>query len=442
MQTMAKPWVCSMLIFCLAALSPVQAQQPTLQLFEGGEATATFFVPVGAEEEYVLNFVTNSMAVTGNVNAITATINGGAGPQVERIEADTPQGTTLTVQATENVYEFSLGNATVSQYQALVSSLRYVSLLPNSSIDDPPRNISVVANSPTGDSDASTALLLLLPSNQFPPVISSRIVVAVDENTPNGATFGQLNAIDPDGLGVTFSFQSPSAVFAISSDGVLSVLDSGSLDFENPVQNPFQLTVIATDTDPIAPMTSEATLVINVNNVNDLPPRFTVAIYNFSVTEEVPNAEVGTIAATDEDQDPITDTLGTVFFDIQDTRPEIVDNFNLNRGTGVITVRSTGLNFENIQSYSFQVTATDGIFTDTALVQVMVIDVPDDRPVISPADKTILINLDINQREVFLTEGTGGQLMVSDSDSPFLQDGVARLSVARGATVSHEYYTV
>lgn len=437
----------------LAAYPSVEAQQqPVLQLFAGGESEVIFFVPVGAEDEYALSFVTNTVTsniITGSVDTITATLNGGAGPPERIVATEAPEGTTITSQATENVYEFQLvstGNdtVTVEQYETLLSNLRYISLLPNTSLDDPPRNITVFASGPGGVSETSTVLLQLLVSNQFAPVIMSRIVVSVRENTPNGATFAQLNATDPEGHDVVFALQPPSTVFAVTLSGVLMVLDSSSLDFENATQNPFELTVVATDTDPIAPMSSDATLIINIENVNDLPPRFTSAIYFFSVTEEVANAEVGTVAATDDDQDPNTNTFGNVFFDIQDTTAEIVDNFNINRGTGVITVRS-GLDFEEVTSYSFQVTATDGMFVDVATVQVAVIDVPDDRPVISPAEKTILINLDVNQREVFLTTGTGGLLMVSDSDSPSLQDGVARLAVGRGALVSiksHEYFGV
>lgn len=444
---MAKLWLSNMVllgaILFAAPFLPVQAQQPpVLRLFEGGQDQVPFFVPVGAGEEYTLNLATNTMSsslVTGNVNLITVTINGATEAE-EEIDADAPPSTTRNLQTNANIYEFRLvstGNTSVTteQYQSLLSSLRYVSTLPSTSIDDPPRNITVVASGPAGDSEAATALILLLISNQFPPNITLPSSVSVDENTPNGATFAQLSATDPEGLGVTF--QTESSVFALSPTGVLSVLDANSLDFET--QTSFRFTFTATDTDPIAPMSSEASLTININNVNDNPPQFTSNTYMFSVIEEVANAEVGTVLATDDDRVPNTDILGAVFFEIQDTRPEITQIFNLNRGTGVLTVRPPGLDFESVQSYTFQVSATDGIFMDTATVVVSVIDVPDDRPVISPADKTILINLDINQREVFLTEGSGGPLMVSDSDSQFLQDGEARLLVVRGATVGKSY---
>ena len=432
-------------ILLAAFLFQVEAQGPTLGLFVAGGNEATFFVYFGAEEEFMLNFVTNSdgaSLLTGTVDNITVTINGGsATPGVERIEVDAPPGTALISQTIDNVYVFRLdagGNnsATTENYRSLLLSLQYISLLPDSSRSDPPRSIVVVASGPTGDSNPATANLILVVSNEAPPVIESRITVFVSEGAANGDTFGQLNATDPDGLDVTFSFQPSSDIVAVTPNGILSVVDTDSIDYETPTERRFELTIVATDTDPISPRSSQATLIINVNNVNDNAPQFTAASYTFNVNEEAPNVEAGTLMVTDDDQEPNTNIEGTVFFFILDVRDEILQNFEINRGTGIITVGSDGLDFETTESYTFIVQATDGTFDDTATVEIQVIDIPDNRPVIIPADKTILINLDISQREVFLTEGSGGQLRVSDSDSQFLQDGIAQLTVVRGATVS------
>lgn len=420
--------------------------QPTLSLFMTGRREETFFVPVGSGEMYMLNFVTNvdgASRATGNIESITVTLNGGSGAsEVERIEADASPGTSITVQAVDDVYEFRLlatgsNNVTTEDYQNLLASLRYISTLPNTTLQDPPRNITVVANGPTESSESSTALLVLLISNQASPIIEQRITTSVSENAANGEIFAQLTATDPDGLDVTFTFQSVSTIFELTLGGVLSVLDTNGLDYEDPSQRRFELTIVATDTDPISPMSSEATLIIVVDNANDNAPSFTSTSYTFSVNEEVANVEVGTLSATDDDQEPRTNTLGTVFFDFLNPSNVILQNFDINRGTGVITVREPGLDFESVQVYNFDVEVSDGIFSDTATIEVQVEDIPDNRPVITPAEKNILIDLDTNQREVLLTEGSGGPLVVSDSDSPFLQDGVARITVVRGATVRY-----
>ena len=430
------------ILLLVAVKQGVEAQRPVLNLFQGGGDEATFLVPFGSGEPYTLRLVTNTVQanlVTEPVERITVTINGGS--DTDRIEADPPSGTSISLNTVNNQYEFELvatggEPATTEQYQGLLASLRYVSTLSNDSLLAPPPNITIIAASGNVSSEPATARLLLVPSNRLPPSVELRIPASVNENAQTGASVTQLNATDPEGQGVTYSFQTASSVFSVSSDGLVTVLDPSSLDYETPSQRRFDLVIIVADRDPISPMTSETTLAITVNNVNDNPPRFTARIYNFSVTEGVANVEVGTISATDEDQEPNTNTLGIVFFEIVNPSSEIVQNFQLNRGTGIITVQDPGLDFESIQAYSFQVQATDGTFTDTATVQVRVIDIPDNRPVISPATKTILIDLDVRQRQVFLTEGSGGQLMVSDSDSQFLQDGVATLTVTRGPLVN------
>jgi hypothetical protein len=432
-------------LWCLVLLTllghQVAAQPPALSIFEGGENEATFFVYFGAQELSTLNFVTNTDAVSlvlGQVDNITVTINGGsADPTVERIEANVPTGILVNLQDRGSVYEYSSvgSGVTAAEYRSLLMSIRYVSMLPISSSDDSPRSVSLVASGPDGDSGVQLARLVLVVSNDDPPSIASRITVSVDESTANGASFATINATDPDGLDVTFSFESASTVFAITPGGVLSVLDTAGIDYENSTLRRFELVVVATDTDPISPRSSQADLVINVNNANDNPPQFTSPVYTFTVNEEAANVEVGTLSATDNDQEPITNTLGTVFFFILDTRAEIVQNFDLNRATGIISVRS-GLDFETTEVFTFQVQANDGVFDDTATVVVEVIDIPDNRPVITPSSKTILINLDINQREIYLTNGTGGQLRVDDPDSQFLQDGVAQIAVSRAGTVS------
>ena len=428
------------LFLIVISFTVVCSQRPTLNFFQAGTDTSVQLVPVQPAEPYVLNFVTNTdttSLVTGTVDSITATLNGGTGVSLtERFEADAPPGTSLTTQTTDDVSTFRLvsttsANVTIEQYQSLVASLRYISLLPSTAFDEAQRNITVVANGPAGSSLPATVLLMLVPSNLAPPSIDARITVAVSESVVDGTIFAIVNAIDPEGLDVVFSFPTSSSIFAITPSGNLLVLNSSSLDYESQTQRRFELTVVARDTDPISPMSAEATLVINVENANDNAPQFTAAEYTFSVTEEVPNAIVGTIAATDVDQEPSTNTLGNVFFDIINPSNEIIQNFNLNRGTGVISVQPPGLDFEAVESYTFQVQATDGIFTDTATIQVMVIDTSDNRPVITPTEKDILINLDTNQRNVLLTEGSGGPLNVRDVDSQFLQDGRARLSVGR-----------
>jgi len=178
--------------------------------------------------------------------------------------------------------------------------------------------------------------------------------------------------------------------------------------------------------DPITPLSSESTLEISLTDENDNPPQFVQATYSFDVVEEALNAVVGTVSATDRD------TVGTLMYDFVDITTGAT--FVINRATGLINVRTT-LDYEVQTVFTFNVIVSDGISTDQASVTVNVINLADNRPVITPTVSTILLNLDTGEREVFLSNGTGGPHRVED-DSTTLQSGTASIFVLRNGVVS------
>ncbi len=420
-----------------------EGQSPVLNIF-GVNREAIFVVSVGSNMPFELSLFdsVDEVTLSGSVSSVVVNINGGSDNSlIESVMSRTPVNTSLSVDisATNDVYTFQLvasGSRVIQaeDYRALVASFVYVSNLTNDAISDPPRNLTITAVGPDGASQPATAVLQLLMANQEPPTIDSRVTAMVDEGSPNGHPVVQLSAVDPEGLAVVFSLVGSSSVFAVSPAGLVTVTDMNQLDYEVSAQRLFTVTVAAADTDPVSPMTSQTTVAISVNNINDNPPRFTAAIFNFSVTEAVPDAEVGTLTATDSDLEVTTNNLFYDFSNLISGSP-IAQSFQINRITGVITARPPGLDFEVTQSFQFDVSVSDGLFSDTATVNVQVIDTPDNRPVISPATKMILVDLDSNQREVFLTSGSGGSLIVSDSDSPILRGGTAAMFLVSGSQV-------
>ena len=417
---------------------------PVLSVFQGLENEAVFVVPVGSGETYTLNLFNDDDAavLTGNVDSVVVTLNGGSELLLESIEADAPPNTTLSQETINGMYIFHLsasggGTVQTKDYQSLITSLRYVSTLGIDSLSDGSRNITIIAMLSGNSSAPGTAVLMLLMANQHPPVVQAMITTSIDEGVANGSLVIQLAAQDPEGLVVIFSFSTPSPAFSISFSGSITVMDTSLLDYETSSQRLFTLGIMVADTDSISPMTSEAQVTININNINDNPPAFSMSSFNFSVNEAVSNAIVGTLVATDRDVEEYT---GNLFFDLLDLgNNDIMQRFQVNRETGVITVLPPGLDFEVTEAFSFGVRVNDRQFIDTAIVNVMVIDIPDNRPVISPANKTILIDLDSAQREIFLTDGSGGSLTVSDSDSATLQDGRATLMVVNGTQVCRKH---
>ena len=76
------------------------------------------------------------------------------------------------------------------------------------------------------------------------------------------------------------------------------VTTSGHIDRE--VQGLYQLEIVATDQGS-PPLISMTTLTINITDLNDNPPVFSRAEYQFTTAENFPPAAIGTIFANDSD---------------------------------------------------------------------------------------------------------------------------------------------
>ena len=414
------------------------AQSLELDLFSNGGSEATFLVPAGVGEPFQLQLATNQRTeqlVTGDVTGIEVELNGGQDDiDVERIATDEALGTAVTISITGQLYRYVLsGSASASNYSALLSTLTYVSNLTSDALGDPPRNITITAFNSNRTAVTAVANIMLIPGNLEDPVFASDpIEVDLEENTGLGGFVATIQATDPEGRQVTYSFEQPHPLFGITPSGEVKVLISEGLDYENETNRVFRLTVFAHDTDPISPRTSNATLVISLTNTNDNPPAFTQSVYTFSVVEEAAGAFVGTVEATDADGTDLNDLR----FNFQLASTGLI--FNLNRESGDISVRS-GLDYEDSTTHTFQVIVTDSLFTASTQVVVSVIDIADNRPVTAPAEKTIIVNLDSGVNEIPLNGGTGGPLVVSD-DSATLVRGYANITVRRAGAPALESF--
>lgn len=414
----------------LLTLQQIAAQNTVLNLFSNGGDEAVVFVPVGAGEPFELRLATNprtEQLVTGDVMGIEVQLNSGmlADTNVESIMIDEDAvGLPIIINIEDQIYRYVLGGMpSAANYSVLLSTLTYVSNFTSEALNDPPRNITISAVGSNFTQVTAVANVMLIPANLEDPVFASDpIEVDLEENTGNGGLVTTVTAMDPEGRQVTYTFMESSSVFSISSAGEVRVLDSTVLDYEDENNRVFRLTVVATDTDPISPRSSDATLVISLTNANDNPPVFTQTAYSFNVVEEATGAIVGSIAATDADGD-----LNSLRYDFSDASTGLT--FNLNSGTGEISVRSA-LDYEVRMDHSFQVQVSDSLFTATAQVVVNVTDIRDNRPVTAPADKTIIVDLDFGDNQISLNEGTGGPLVVSD-DSLALVSGYADITVLR-----------
>ena len=157
---------------------------------------------------------------------------------------------------------------------------------------------------------------------------------------------------DPDG-GVT----SPTWSWASStwSTGTFTTISSASSAIYTPVQGDLgrYLKASVTYTDSLGSgKTAEMTLVFEV--VANPPPRFFPNSVTLAVDENATTGTVGTVAATDPDNDAITYSVGG--FD----EVAFSEDFSLDSTSGMITVNSDAtIDYESKSSYRFEITATD-----------------------------------------------------------------------------------
>src|SRR5262249_25132263 len=137
-------------------------------------------------------------------------------------------------------------------------------------------NVTVTATADTNPAQVSTQDLTInvTPVNESTPVFANASpTFTIDENSANGTVVGGVSATDADlpAQTVTYSITGGNARggFAINATtGEITVANSAVLNFE--VTPTFTLTVQATDNGAPA-LTADATVVINLNNLNEGP---------------------------------------------------------------------------------------------------------------------------------------------------------------------------
>lgn len=424
---------CSVLVLLLSLVAGSLAQAPILHLFHDEPLQASFHVPVDSGTVSLL-LATNpnkSALVTGPVDRIEVQLAGAmAGEGIEV----THESVLIQLSPQYYVFTFPSTLASLENFNSLLATLRYVSSnLTVDSLSQTSRNVTIVAFNNTTASDPAVANIQLQRANTGAPdfnQVSYSIAIREDASNDDLVT-SDISATDPEGLAVVYSFADSefSNAFSINpTSAEVRVANTTLLDFETT--SSVSVTVLASDSDPIARLTSSAQLVVELTNVNDNPPRFSAPTYTYEVPEESLQALVGFVAATDADE------LGGLEYGFVDA--EISGDFAINRGTGVISVRST-LDYERVPSYTFTVQVSDGSFFDTAVVTVNVVDVADNRPVLTPFSSNIYLDLDRGERDAVLSAGDGGTHRVED-DSTALGNGSARVYVVRNRAVRRFSY--
>ncbi|XP_061191904.1 cadherin-23-like isoform X2 [Saccostrea echinata] len=172
--------------------------------------------------------------------------------------------------------------------------------------------------------------------------------------------------------------------FQIPDSSVGTVTLKQQLDYES--NHVVSFTVIATDSGyPASRLTSIATVLVSLTDINDNTPIFQPYSTQYSVEENKPNGTfVGTINATDRD----SGRFGEIFYSMQVTNDD--HSLTIDSNTGTITVLKP-LDREVRDEYILYVTATDNINGNsnqqrserTQAIFIKVTDVNDNNPVIT-----------------------------------------------------------
>jgi hypothetical protein len=216
------------------------------------------------------------------------------------------------------------------------------------------------------------------------PVLNDA-TLTVPENSLLNTLVGTITATDADNNPLTYNITAGNpnldgdgiSAFTINNSGQIRVADPDDIDFEVNPNNP--LTVTVSD----GTLTDTAIITVNLTNVNETPNRPPVANdATFSLVKTSPiNTTVGTVTATDPDNNPLTYsiTAGNLDSDGDNIRAFSISN------AGVITITDTDDISSQTNPFNLTVTVSDGNLSDTAAITVNLTSPVNRPPVVNDA---------------------------------------------------------
>ena len=260
--------------------------------------------------------------------------------------------------------------------------------------------------------------------NDAPVFDPNRVTLSIEENTVPETNIGSaFTATDDDNHPLTYSLGGTDAGWFDFDTNSRQLKTLGALDFEDPDQNSYTVTVIAHDGQSPA-LTGTVTVTITVTNVNDAPVFPTNAETMLSIEE---NTASGTnigdaFTATDDDNDTLTYILAL---------PD-AGAFDIDTSSGQLKTKNP-LNFEDKSSYTVAVIAHDGqspALTDTVIVTINVANV-NEAPVFTEgttATRTVAV------AELVVGTAIGDAISATDEDEDVNGDQRDTLAYAVGGT--------
>lgn len=224
---------------------------------------------------------------------------------------------------------------------------------------------------PSMSSTVSFTVIIVDDNDNAPKFIQRIYQASVQENKRSGTRVTEVLAKDKDSgvnAAIRYSLDGDYGLEIDATTGV--IVTSRPLDREATPQ--ISVKVLAVDQGN-PPLSGTTTLIVNVQDVNDNPPRFNVTHYSFHLPENLNNTKVGTVYAMDLDRGLNGQIIYTVIDDS--------NSFDI-RSDGSIFTKKT-LDYEAKRLYTFKVTAKDQgtqVLSTSVDVRVHVDDVNDNPP--------------------------------------------------------------
>jgi hypothetical protein len=276
------------------------------------------------------------------------------------------------------------------------------------------QSFTVVATDVAGNSTEKQITVSINDIDESAPVITSgNSAASIDENTDAGQVVYSATSNE---TGVLFSLSedTDANLFAINSTSG-AVTFKRSPDFED--QNSFSFEVIATDAAGNVSETQPVTL--SINNVDDRAPEFTSSTVGNAIDE---NAETGVVVYDANAID--TDFAGdeVITFSLADEGLGFSIDAN-----GIVTTNGNFVgDYQEAQSQSFTVVATDGAGNVTEqVVTVAINEIDEVAPTITSADTTVAIDENSGAGQVIYT--------ATATDTDFIGEEEITFSLAQGS---------
>ncbi|KAF0195991.1 MAG: cadherin [Bacteroidetes bacterium] len=283
------------------------------------------------------------------------------------------------------------------------------------------------------------------PAANIAPVITNQ-VFSVNENSVNGTLIGTIAASDPNaGQTLTYSIVSgnTNSVFSVNSaNGNLLVNNSLALNYEY-IQT-FGLVIRVTD-NGTGNLWSQATITVNVNNLNEAPA---INPTTFSVVQYAPNGtNVGTATGSDPD---VGQTLS-----YQIVSGNTSGAFAINTSNGAITVANyTALNINTNPAFNLTIRITDNgqpALWSQAVITINVTAPPANQsPVIANQSFSANENIPVGTQigTIVATDPDQGQILTysitsGNTNNAFVvSSSTGVLSVNNAMVINYEYIPV